>query len=75
MASVLIIFETLKLYKPLLNDWVEVAQRKVSANEFHSGIVRGEKEDRVGSKSAVNWSSQRKETKRDWFSRVREPSA
>ena len=32
----------------MLNDGVEVevAQRKVSGNEFHSGIVRGEKEDR-----------------------------
>jgi len=35
-----------KLDKPFLNDWVEVAQRKISGNEFRSRIVRGKKEDR-----------------------------
>ena len=37
----IIILEMFKLDGPFLNDWVEVAQRKVSFNEFHSGIVRG----------------------------------
>ena len=36
-----------KVDKAFLNDWVEVAQRKVSGIEFHSGIVRGKKEDPV----------------------------
>ena len=35
-----------KISRPFLNDWSEVAQRKVSGNEFHSGIVRGKKEHR-----------------------------
>ena len=33
------------LHRLFLNDWVEVARRKVSGNEFHSRIVRGKKED------------------------------
>ena len=31
---------------PYLNNWTEVVLRKVKGNEFHSGIVRGKKEDR-----------------------------
>ena len=42
----LIILAMFKLDRPFSNDRVEVAQRKVSGNEFHSGIVRGKKEDR-----------------------------
>ena len=39
------ILEMLKLDRPFLNDWVEVALRNVNGNEFHSGIMRGKKED------------------------------
>ena len=42
----LIILKMFKLDRPFLNDWVEVAQRKVNGNELNSWIVRGQKEDR-----------------------------
>ena len=40
VASALIILEMLKLERPFLNDWVEDALRKVSANEFQFGTKK-----------------------------------